>query len=330
MKGFVVIRAVFLLLTMLVFAAGCTGPAASPAMEPLRVGSPALEQAALIYVAADEGLFARHGLSVTISDYTSGPAALAALRAGAVDIAETAEYPLATALLNGEPLAVVATNDKFENDYLVARPDRGIARPADLRGKRVGLARGTIAEFYFARLLELQGIPAVDTTVVDLRPETVVAALAAGEVDAIVTWQPYVGQAQRAVSGAVVLPVQSSQAVFGVLVADTAWVQAHGDGLERFLLALWEAEEQLVRNPDAAQAIVARRLGYDAAYLAGVWPQHRFGLSLDQPLIMAMKDEAEWMIRNGLTTTTQLPDFTYSIDSAALEAAKPGSVNLVR
>ncbi|MGE5602257.1 MAG: ABC transporter substrate-binding protein [Nitrososphaerales archaeon] len=323
-------RLLLALVTVLVTAAGCASPAGSPRLETLTVGLPALEQSALIYLATDQGLFAQQGLNVVVQDYATGPAALDALLAGKVDLAGTAEYPVVRGLLAGEPLGVVATSDKFENDYLVARPDRGITTPAGLRGKRVGLMRGAIVEFYLARLLELQGIPAEDVTVVDLKVDRLVPALAAGEVDAIATWQPYVGQAQAAVSGAAVLPVQSDQPAFGLLVARRPWLEEHGGRLTRFLKALHLAEELAIGHPEEAQAVVRRRLGYDAGYVAGVWPQHQFGLSLDQPLVIAMKDEAQWMIRNGLTPAASLPDFSAYIDAAALEAVKPGSVTLVR
>jgi NitT/TauT family transport system substrate-binding protein len=331
-KSLVVLLA---LVTVLTTTVGCSSLALSAPPETLRVGAPALEQSALIYLAADQGLFARQGLNVVVQDYDTGPAALDALKAGKVDIAGTAEYPLVARLLQGDPLAVVAATDKFENDFLVARPDRGIAAPAGLRGKRVGLVRGTIVEFYLARLLELQGIPAEDVTVVNLELDRLIPALAAGEVDAIAAWQPYVTLAQAAIPsadgrGAVVLPLQSSQPAFGLLVARQPWVKAQGGTLTRFLQALQQAEEQLIHHPELAQAVTQRRLGFDAGYVARMWPQHRFGLSLDQPLVIAMKDEAEWMIRNGLTPAVTLPDFSALIDAGALEAAKPGSVTLVR
>lgn len=323
------------LLTVLTTAGGCSPVARSAPQETLTVGVPALEQSALIYLAADQGLFARHGLNVVVQDFDTGPAALDALKAGKVDLAGTAEFPVVARLLKGEPLAVVAVTDEFENDYVVARPDRGITTPADLRGKRVGLVRGTIVEFYLARLLELQGIPAEEVTVAHLELGGLIPALAAGEVDAIAAWQPYVSQAQAAIPpadgrGAVVLPLQSSQPVFGLLVGQQPWVTAQRGTVTRFLQALRQAEEQLIQHPEQAQAVTERKLGFGTGYVARMWPQHRFGLSLDQPLIIAMKDEAEWMIRNRLAGATRLPDFSALIDTAALEAAKPGSVTLVR
>ena len=40
-----------------------------------------------------------------------------------------------------------------------------------------------------------------------------------------------------------------------------------------------------------------------------VWQQNRFSLTLDQSLVLAMEDEARWMIANNLTNATAVPDF---------------------
>jgi ABC-type nitrate/sulfonate/bicarbonate transport system substrate-binding protein len=315
---------------VLAAATSCSTPLQAPLAQAVTVASPALEQAALIYIAADQGFFAQQGLNVTVHDTDSGVAALDAVVKGEADIAEAVEYPVVRLALQGQPVVIIATNDQFENDYVVARPDRGIRTLADLKGKRVGLARGTIVEFYLARLLELLGIPMDAITIVDVKPDHFVEVMARGEVDAVVAWQPYVAQIEKQVEDAVVLPAQSSQAAFGVLASRRQWITDHPDTVERFLKALHQAEDYLIRYPGEGQAIVQRRLNYDPAYLAGVWPQHEPALSLDQPLIIAMKDEARWLMRNHMAVDDALPDLGAYIYTPALEAVKPGAVSLVR
>lgn len=117
-----------------------------------------------------------------------------------------------------EQINIIVCNDKFENDYIIRRKDRGIAKISDLKGKKIGVARQTITEFYLGRFLALNGMNIRDVTLVDVKPAQFVNAITSGEVDAIIAWQPYVSQMQNAVSG-VVWPAQSGQAVFGVLVA---------------------------------------------------------------------------------------------------------------
>jgi NitT/TauT family transport system substrate-binding protein len=60
-----------------------------------------------------------------------------------------------------------------------------------------------------------------------------------------------------------------------------------------------------------------------------VWPRYQISLSLDQSLILAMEDEARWMIANDLTNETQVPNFLDSIYIDGLEAVKPDAVNII-
>ncbi|HUX21935.1 MAG TPA: ABC transporter substrate-binding protein, partial [Spirochaetia bacterium] len=70
----------------------------------VRVGVPPLEQNALMYVAADQGLFARNGIELQIKDFDSGPASIAAMESGQVDVAETAEFPFVESAMTGEAI----------------------------------------------------------------------------------------------------------------------------------------------------------------------------------------------------------------------------------
>ena len=107
----------------------------------------------------------------------------------------------------------------------------------------------------------------------------------------------------------------------------------HTETVRRLLKSLQEAEDYLLRHPDEAKAIVQRlqrRLNYDDSYIASVWPQHQFTLSLDQTLIVAMKDEAQWMINNNLTSEKEIPDFVNYIYIDGLKTVKPEAVNIIR
>jgi len=299
-------------------------------VETLKIGVPPLEQNALLYVADHGKFFVKNGLDLVIRDYDTGVTAINAMSKGEVDIAGAAEFPFVRAVFQKEKIAVTACFDKFENDYIVGRKDRGIKKIADLKGKRIGVALKTINEFYLGRFLALNGMDMGDVVLVDLAPAQYVAAIAGGEVDAIIAWQPYIERIQKEVKGVAIWPAQSSQAVYGVLACGGEWVTEHTDTVKRFLKSLLEAEDYLVRYPDEAKAIVQKRLNYDGSYISSVWPQHQFTLFLDQTLVVAMKDEAQWMINNKLTGEETLPDFMNYIHVDALKAVKPEAVNIIR
>ena len=74
---------------------------------------------------------------------------------------------------------------------------------------------------------------------------------------------------------------------------------------------------------------IQKRLGYEDSYVARIGPQHRFSLSLNQTLVVAMKDEAQWLIDSRLTNERTIPDFVSYMYTDALKAVKPDSVNII-
>lgn len=101
------------------------------------------------------------------------------------------------AIFQKKEIRVIACNDKFENDYIMGRNDRGISRISDLKRKRIGVALKTINEFYLGRFPALNGMNIRDVAFADLAPEQFVKAIAGGDVDAIIAWQPYIDRIER-------------------------------------------------------------------------------------------------------------------------------------
>jgi NitT/TauT family transport system substrate-binding protein len=92
------------------------------------------------------------------------------MQKGDAQIAEAAEFPVVATAFQKNQLRLIASNDRFENDYLIGRQDRGISAISDLKGKRIGVGLGTITEFYLGRFLALHGMKLQDVTLVDVKP----------------------------------------------------------------------------------------------------------------------------------------------------------------
>lgn len=318
------------LMTLTIFASwSCSGKRHTEIAEEVRIGMHPLEQNALIYIADHERFFAKNGIHISIKSYDSGMAAIKAALNGAVDIAVTSEFPFVRTVLAKEDVCVIACDDKFENDYLLGLKDRGIEKVSDLKGKRIGVALGTIAEYYLDRFLVLNSIDIRDVKLVDLSPSNYMRAIAGHKIDAIISGQPYVYGIQRGVSGATVWKAQSGQATYGVLVCGRQWVVKHADTVKRLLKSLQDAEDFLISNPGRAKAIIKKRLGYDDAYVEQIWPRHTFSLSLDQDLVLEMTDESLWLINHRRSKGTTIPDFANYIYDEGLESIDPYAVNII-
>jgi len=297
----------------------------------ITVGVPPLEQNALLYIAAEKRFFKRNGITVAIKDFPSGPAAIAATVSGLADIAETAEFPFVVAVMRGQQLRILAINDRFENDYLVGREDRGITTIPSLKGKRIGVTFGTITDFYLDRFLLLNGISSNQVAKVDVPPSAFVQSLLDGSVDAVVAWQPFVAEMLSQKRNAfAVWTVQSSQPVFGMVVCEGSWLSGHGKLAVAFLRSLAQAEEFLNSHPREARTIVAKTLNYSMDYMTGVWPQHEFSLTLGFSVIAAMEDEASWLVEKKLADQKQIPDFAGLIYRDGLNVVSRQSVNLMQ
>ncbi len=300
-------------------------------MESINFGTVPVAAAALIYVAQDQRFFAANGLSVKIKDYATGTDTTDALLKGDMDISWVAEFPFVKRALAKEKISIIAVVDRFSEQYIFGRKDRGINTVADLKGKKIGIPWNTIAEFYLGRFLELNGMNIRDVFFVDVPPPQSMDAITRGSIDGVIAWEPYSSQIRvQLADRAVALPVQSSQPGYGAIVGRNDWISGHPEVVNRFLKSLAQAEDYLTRNPAAAKAILRKWLNYDDAFTETIWSENQFSLSLDQSLIVAMEDEARWMIKNNLTTEKRIPDFLDYIYLDGLKAVKPEAVNIIR
>lgn len=302
-------------------------------LESVKVVYAKFESLALFWVAEDQGFFIQNGLNVTSQPYASGVAALDALVNGEADVAlGIAEFPLVGKALLKEEVSAFGCLDKAEFVYLVCRKDRGIANVSDLTGKRVGIVSRTIAEFYLGRFLELHGMSLQDVALVDVRtPEEWVNSIVNGDIDAISIAQPSVNAiVDKLGTNAVVWPVQSNQQMYSLMISSDDWIAKHPELITRFLHSLLQAEEFVQDHPTEAKAIVKKQMNFSDEYMETVWKQNQYSLSLDQSLIVAMEDEARWMIKNNLTNENNVPDFLDYVYVEGLESLKPEAVNIVR
>ncbi|VVB64132.1 NMT1/THI5 like protein [uncultured archaeon] len=303
----------------------------SPKPESITVGAPAIETNAIIYVADDLGYFKKNGLNVTFKTYDSGGAAVHGLLRNETELALASEFVMVNNILKNGEVRTFGNIDKFENMFLIARKDRGIGSVFDLRNRRIGVPRGTIADFYLGRYLNLHNMELSDVTLVNIRPDNSSDALAAGDVDAVVTWHPYLDEiSNRYGDRVIVCPIQSSQLTYWNIISRTDWTGLHQGTVDRFLRSVAQAEEYTTNRPQETKAILQKKLNYTDAYMAAVWPDHQFSISLDQSLVLAMEDEGRWMIKNNLSTVKTIPNFREYIYMKGLEKMKPESVNIIR
>lgn len=144
------------------------------------------------------------GYSVSWSIFTSGPPILEALNDGAVDFAFTGEPPPIFAQAAGVPLVYAASTQPSPHSVaILIEPGRPIHTVADLRGKKVAVAKGSSAHYLLVAAIRHAGLSWSDITPIYLQPSDGRIALQSGSVDAWSAWDPFIAAAQ--VQGAKIL-----------------------------------------------------------------------------------------------------------------------------
>lgn len=130
-------------------------------------------------------------------EFTSGPPLLEALNAGAIDIGGVGNTPPLFAAAAGGDLVVVAGDTMgAKGDAIVVPEDSDINEVADLRGKKIAVAKGSSANYNLLAQLDKVGVGFDEVKAEYLQPADALAAFSAGHVDAWAVWDPYTAQAE--------------------------------------------------------------------------------------------------------------------------------------
>jgi ABC-type nitrate/sulfonate/bicarbonate transport system substrate-binding protein len=127
-----------------------------------------------------------------------------AMHDGRAQIGDMSVTTYLKAVHSGEPFNVIgiimndATRDNADEPLaIVTKKGRDIAvgNISDIKGKRIGLARGQTSDEYFKMVLRRAKMRYEDVTIVNIWSQFGLApALKEDKVDAVVSWEPYVTQ----------------------------------------------------------------------------------------------------------------------------------------
>lgn len=145
-------------------------------------------------IAIRAGYFKQEGLDVQWRRFSLGKEGRDAMIAGHIDVNNTAPVPFLVGLDKGVPYVAIAVNSFFcgINQMVVAK-NADINSIAQLKGKKIGLPKGTITEFVFqTKTAPAHGLKPGDYQIANI-PDSKdrIPSLVAKAVDAIVLNEPF-------------------------------------------------------------------------------------------------------------------------------------------
>jgi len=243
-----------LILSILVRAVGLF------AAEPFRVGFPSLATGfAPSWVAADKGIWKKHGLDVELIFLRGGSRTVSALLGGSVDFIIGSDLGVTTAILQGAALTRVGTTTNTLGYSMVTQPNIKTVR--DLKGKVIGITPGRDAAYArVVKLLRDNGMDASkDVTflsVGDGGPAARVAALSSGVIHATMFTPPSDMISEKA--GMRILTKIDVANIGGGLNTSTMMAQKSRAQLLRFLRGYMEAIQYLKSHKDESLKIFSK------------------------------------------------------------------------
>jgi len=241
------------------------------------VGYTAVPDFAAAFIAKERGYFARHGLDVELRQMTITSAIPAALLSDSIQVGGTTPPVLISAVDGGLELVGLATGALYNNRKtppgigLLARAGSGIAAPADLSGRRVGVPglNGTL-HVLLRHWLAAKGVDSTRLQFIEVPMPQIGDVLRGGSIDATIVPQPFLsrilgaGSAELLPGLAEELPADFATVVYA---ASASWVRAQPAAARAFRLAIADAVEHASRHRDDAYTDLAKYFKVPASAL---------------------------------------------------------------
>jgi NitT/TauT family transport system substrate-binding protein len=235
---------------------GCApaSPQATPPPVTLKIVALPILDTLPILVAQNQGLFEKNGVKVEFIPAASAPERDQLIASGQAD--GMINELLSAMFFNKEGVRVQVVRYARSASSgsalftLLAYPGAGIATPADLKGKAIGISEGTIIAYLTERMLSAEGVnPSevkfISTPKIDGR----LALLQSGELDAAVLPEPLASVAAKGGSVVVLSDTRHPEFSFSTLSFRKEVLEANPEAVRGFLRGIEVATDLINKEP---------------------------------------------------------------------------------
>jgi len=240
------------------------------------------------FIAQEEGYFKDNGLDVTLTDVENPADRFTAMAGGQLDGLSTTLDALSQYCNPETPFkAILALDESSGGDGIVV--NSGITSVADLKGKKIGVNLGSVSQFFLEYVFKENGLTDADVTLVRMSQGDVPAALAAGQIDAGVTWEPHLTASVK--NGATLLVDSKSTPglIVDVLVMRQDVLDAHPEVAPALIDSWYKSIAYLNSDTEDAETTMAKGLGSFYETAADIAGDLKGATMFDQPM-----NEAFW------------------------------------
>jgi NitT/TauT family transport system substrate-binding protein len=284
------------------------------------------------YIAYYNGYFEEEGLDVKLKYSPAGKVSLQSLFDGETDIITVADTPIVYAAFEREDFYIIGSivhSDKIAG--VVARKDKGINSPADLKGKKVALFQGTASDFLMDSFFVANGLEYSDVEIVNLKPLEQVDAIVKGEIDAMFCWQPHLLNALNQLGeNGIRLPSEGMKTLDWLIIVMRDYAEENPAVLEKFLRAIEKGENFIADHREEAIDLHSKEIEMDREIVDALWDDVSWELYLSESMLINLENQARWAIYINRVDATEVPNYLDWIYFDALEEIKPEAITIIR
>ncbi len=232
----------------------------------VRIGHLPSDHDSALFVAKEKKMFEDQGLTVELTQFNNGGDLMTAMASGDIDVGYAGITPVMSSISQGVPVKVVS-GAQIEGSALVAGKNSGINSVADLKGKTVATpGEATIQNMLLTSALDQAGVSTDDVEFTTMKAAQMTDALKAGQVDAMIIWEPYASIAVKNGDGKLI--ETSGEIIPGhpccCVAAREEFINDHPETLEKVLAIHENATKFIDKNSADAAACLPEDIVPDA------------------------------------------------------------------
>ena len=268
----------------------------------VRIGHLPSDHDTALFVAQEKKMFEDEGLTVELTQFNNGGDLMTAMASGDIDIGYAGITPVMSSISQGVPVKVVS-GAQIEGSALVAGKNSGINSVADLKGKKVATpGEATIQHMLLTSALTQAGVKTSDVEFTTMKAAQMTDALKAGQVDAMIIWEPYASIAEKNGDGKLI--ETSAEIIPGhpccCVAAREDFIKNHADTLKKVLAIHEKATKFTNENPADAAACLPEDIVPDADLQKGIIEDTTFISGLDSDYKQNVMDFMNLEVELGL------------------------------
>ncbi|OGE89099.1 MAG: hypothetical protein A3J07_00890 [Candidatus Doudnabacteria bacterium RIFCSPLOWO2_02_FULL_49_13] len=211
----------------------------------------------LYFIAQEKGFFEANNINVKLESFDDGAIGKQLLNSGKVDVLPITPETVVIIKDSGLGIKIIGMTVASKGaDGIIATRD--VQNLTDLRGKKVAFEVGSPSHFLLSYFLDQQNL---DTSILDVVNTTAPdagAAFVAGQVDAAVTWEPWLSKASERPGGHVLLSSKTMELFPDMMIIRNDVLESNPEAAAALLRSLFAAIDWINANNDEAAEIIGK------------------------------------------------------------------------